>query len=306
MNLTRKKNENIMIIIKFRGKYICLNNIELGCAAFIATIGVMYLLERYRERKKRGRISKCLNNTLTFRGGGIFLREFLRKRSKKGKQYEVINLRLTRYIRELKNSLDSKEILYIDLELLAYAIKTMNRPKPSELVMGSVVRIVNPVRTISSVVIGSTAGVIVKLVANSHSVIGSIVFIMVLYTSPYHPYSNNLLSDLPVNNENIEYILKEPEVGKILVSVDECPPECKVYQIEGRTFTSKDSESVVVEHKPAKREYKFNTRTRTLKDLNITVDDYTESEEDAAYVRSRIKEREAMRIRMNTKTRDSE
>ena len=300
-----------MIIIKFRGKYICLNNFELGLATYISTIGVMYLLEWYRKRKKRGRISKCLNNTLTFRGGDLFLRKFLRKKLKKGTQYEVVNPRLTRYIRELTNLLDSKEILYVDLELLAYAIRTMNRPRASEVVMGNVVRIINPVRTIGSIVIASSAGVILKLVANSSSIVGSIVVSIILYTSPYHRYSNNLLSDLPVNDENIEYILKEPEVGKIIVSVDESPPECRIYQMEGRTvpekekdaFTSKSSKSVVVEHK---REYKFNRRIRTLKDLSksITVDDYNESKDDAAYVR-RIKEREAMRIRINTKNRDS-
>lgn len=289
-----------MIILKFRGKYICFNNFQLGFAAYISTIGVMYLLEWYRKRKKRGRISKCLNNTLTVRGG-----EFLRKRLKKGTQYEVVNPRLTRYILTLTNSLDSKEILYIDLELLAYAMRTMNRPRPSEVVMGGVGRIVNPVRTIGSIVIGSSAGVIVKLVANTSSILGSIAIIMILYTSPYHQYSNNLLSDLPVNNENIEYILKEPEVRKIIVSLDESFPECKTYQMEGKTFTSKSSESVVVEHKPAKsaksakKEYKFNRRIRTLKDLekNITVDDSNESIDDAAYVR-RNKEREAMRIRI--------
>jgi len=304
-----------MIILKFRGKYICLNNFELGFAAYCSTICLMYLLELYRKRRKRGRISKSLNNALTCRGGEIFLREFLRKRLKKGSQYEVVNPRLTRYILELTNSLDSKEILYIDLELLAYAIRTMNRPRPSEVLMGGVVRIVNPVRTIGSIVIGSSAGVILKLVANTSCIMGTVVVVMILYTSPYHRYSNNLLSDLPVNNENIEYILKEPEVGKIVVSVDECPPDCKIYQMEGRTvpeeekdaFTSKSSKSVVVEHKPAKRQYKFNRRTWTLKDLSktITADDYNESKDDAEYVR-KSKEREPMRIRINTKNPDSE
>ncbi len=296
-----------MLIIRFRGKYICLNNFKLGFAAYISIISVMYLLEWGRKRKKRGSISNRINNMLTLRGGDIFRRKFLRKKLKKGRQYEVVNPRLIRYIRQLTNSLDSKEILYIDLELLAYAIRTLNRPRASEVVMGGVVSIVNPVRTIGSIVIGSFARIIVKVITNTSSIIGSVVLIILLYTSPYRQYNDNLLSDLSVNNENIQYILKEPQAGKIIVSIDDSCPELKTYQMEGKTFTSKDSESIVVEHKPTKKKRKFNRRVWTLNDLkkDMTADDYNESEEDAAYVR-RPTGREGMRIRINTKKRDSE
>ena len=97
--------------------------------------------------------------------------------------------------------------------------------------------------------------------------------------------------------------------------MDESPPQVKIYQMDGRTvsekekdaFSSKDSKSVSVEHNPAKKQHKFNRQIWTFKDLSKTntVDEYNESKEDAAYVR-RIKEREAMRIRINTKNRDSE
>ena len=117
-----------------------------------------------------------------------------------------------------------------------------------------------------------------------------------------------MLSYLPVDNQKIQYLLKEPEVGKIVVSMDQSPPELNVYQRDGipvpekekDAFTCKDSKSVVVKHKLAKRKYKFNKRTRTLEDLSntITVDEYNESKEDAAYL-LRTKEPEPMRIRIS-------
>lgn len=299
-----------MIILKFRGKYICLDNFKLGFAAYIATVGVMCFIEWRKKRKKRGPILKSLNNVLTVRGGDVFVRRFLDKRLKKGNLYEVVNPRLTRYILELTKSVDSKEILYIDLELLAYAIRTLNRPRASEVAIGNIVRIINPVRTLFSIVIGSGAGVMVKMVAKTSTITGSIVFILILYTSPYHHYNNNLLSDVKVDNQNIEYVLKQPEVPKILVSTDESPPECKIYEMDGRIVPEKEkdaSTSIIVEHKPAGKEYKVNRQTKRLNDLTgtITVEDFDESKDDATYVR-RNKEREAMRIRINTKNRDSE
>ena len=76
-----------MLIIKFCGKYICLNNLELGFAASISTIAILYLLELYRKEKKRSRISKCINSTLKFHGGDMFLCRFLIKRLETGIQY---------------------------------------------------------------------------------------------------------------------------------------------------------------------------------------------------------------------------
>lgn len=69
--------------------------------------------------------------------GDFFAREFLGTRLKK-KLYEVVivNPSLIPYIIELTNSLDFKGILYIDLELLAYAVKTTYQWRPSDLLLG--------------------------------------------------------------------------------------------------------------------------------------------------------------------------
>ena len=81
-----------------------------------------------------------------------------------------------RYIRQLTKSLDSKEAIYVDLELLAYAIRTMNRPRLSELAMGPIVTIINPIRTAGSFIIGTVGGVLVKVKTTAPLFISSVVF----------------------------------------------------------------------------------------------------------------------------------
>ncbi len=317
-----------MLIIKFREKYLLLDNFTLGFAGYISTLGIMCLLEWRRKRKKRDRISKCLNTTLRFRGGDYFLRRFMTNKLKKGVQYEIVNPRLVRYIRELTNTLNSSEIVYIDLEVLVYAIRTLDRPRPAEMVMGIqrpaesvignvLITVINPIRTICSIVFGSFTGIVVKkVVPGSLYILTSIVFMMIVYSSPYSHYDSNLFSELPVNNQNIPYVLKEREVGKILLSVDQPLSKVKIYEMEGKPIpekekaavTSTDSKSVVVEHKPAKPERKFNQRTRTLKDLSqsVQVNDLDEAKEDTEYIRQHLdKERDASRIRISTENPNS-
>lgn len=175
----------------------------------------------------------------------------------------------------MTNSVDSKGILYIDLELLAYAVKTLYRPRPSDLAIGLgtfVIRIIDPVKTIGSAIIGSVMGFIVKRVTNTSINIGSIVLIIIVYTSQYRPYKNNLISDVKVNNQNIEYVLKHSESTKILVFSGESPPECLIYENDGQIVSDKDksnSNSIILEHKPKSKEKDrmWNRRIRTLRNL---------------------------------------
>lgn len=144
------------IILKFRNKFIYLDNFQLGFAAYIATLGVMWFIE---WRKKRGSISTFLNNALTVRGGDFYLQKFLNRRLKAGTLYEVVNPRLIRYILQLTNSLDSKQILYIDLETLVYAIRTFKKPRLSELLINktdTIFGLLNPVKSLGSLAIGTS------------------------------------------------------------------------------------------------------------------------------------------------------
>lgn len=312
-----------MIVIKFRDRYIYLDNFQVGFAAYVTTIGVMCVLEwrKKRKKKKRDLLSKCLNTTLIFRGGDIFVRRFLKHKLNKGTQYEVVDPRLIRYIRELTKTLNSKEILYIDLEILAHYLRTLNRPRTSEILANRKIQIFNSVRTIGSAISRTVAGVAVKLTnrVNLDGFISSVVVSALMYTLPYRYYQDSMLSELPFDHQNIQYLLKQPKVERLLVSLDDSPPECKVYMIKGKTIlekkrdeSSKDSESIVVKHPPAKKkERKFNTKIMRLEHLSsrIKVSDYNEAKDDAEYVRT-SKEREAIRIRVpilnNTINRDSE
>lgn len=198
-------------------------------------------------------------------------------------------------------------------------MKTLNRSRPQELFMGNIVgglvTIINPIRTVFAITISFTTGIISYLVANTPTIIGSIMIGMIVYMSPYEQYSDNILSELKVTQQNIPYILKDAQNGKIIAFVDEVPSNTQVFETNGTLLPSEgDSGSLVVEHKGSlvmehKPVKKRNTKIKTLKDLNknVSKSDYDEVEEDATYVRQNLeREREAMRVRINNKNCDSE
>lgn len=214
-----------MIIIKFKGKYIYLDNFQLGFAAYISTIGVMWVIEWYKNRKSRKRVAigRFLNTTLNVRGGGFFLRRFLKRNLKRQTIYEVVDPRLIRYIRELTNTVDSKEVLYIDLELVAYAVRTLNRPRVLDLPIRGIFTIINPVRTGMAIIFGSAGGVYMRLKHNTSGILGSIVVGCMVYCTPYQAYDGSLFSELPYSTSNTQYVLKQAKVGKVIICVDQSP-----------------------------------------------------------------------------------
>lgn len=306
------KKHLIMLIIKFRKKYIFLDNFQLGLATYIATIAIMWYLERRRKRKKRVAIANFFDNTLKVRGGGFFVRRFLRRKLKKKTMYEIVDPRLVRYIRELTRNADSTEILYIDLELVAYAVRTMHRPRSSEFPIRGIFTFINPIRTYVTIALSASGGIYMWLKYKISVVVGSIAIGCMVYSMPYSHYDGRMFSALPYNEDNVQYVLKHPEVGRIITCVETSPLKYNVYDMEGELISDKEKtnstdvkrgpikgtgeSAVCVRHKNIKRKSQVSSLSKL--EHKVTKKDYEESEKDASYVRD-TKNKEPIRIREN-------
>ncbi len=298
-----------MIIIKFRGKYIILDAFDIGVVTYLATLGVILLL-KWRKKTPKGSASRFLNRSiLKVRGGDYLLRRFLKKKLKKGRLVEITDPAVIRKICVLLNYADSTGLTYIDTEVFAYALKTKNRVKISELVTHGFFTCFETVKVVISVIIAAVVAKTIALFASIPIILSTIVLIALIYcTTPFQYYSGSVLTELPVNQDNISYVLKGPKEQKFVTSLDKISPELKVYQKDGKIIASKEEEkngdSIVLEHRAPKkkkdRERMHNRKTWTFRDIGdkVTANEASEINEDVTYVREKSEREEARRIRI--------
>lgn len=288
-----------MLIIKFRGKYILLSNLQLGFCGFAATTGLLLLLEMRKRFKRKKKLLKFDNILHGLRGGGKDVRRLLLKKFNKVSYLRVKDKDLIKFIRRLTKTTTDDGILYIDIEILAYALRHLDDFRISDFFSKGPKILKQYIITTSVCIVGSVISLVTKIIFGLKVAVLTTVVGWIFLFSPLRYNNANKLENLPLDHNNIEFVMTGPGKGDVIVSVAKPPAGINAYIIDGMIQKEKTEGNISTSTSGAKRKsdlymrHKKSTKrgkVMTLKKLSkqIPYDHYIEAEEDAEYVRSGI------------------
>ena len=288
-----------MLIIKFRGKYILLSNLQLSFCGFAVTTCLLLLLEMRKRFKRKKKLLKFNNILNGLRGGGINLRRLLCKKFKKVSYLRVKDKDLIQFIRKLTITTNDDGILYIDVEILAYALEHINDFRIDEILSKGPKMFRRFLINTSVFILGIGTAIVTNIIFGLKVLVITTAVGSALIFSPLRENNTNKLENLPLDHNNIEYVMIGPGKSDVIVSIAKAPAGLNAYRIDGmiqeektdgNSFTStseaKGKSDLYMRHEKSTKSGRVMTLDKLAK--KIPHKDYSEAEDDAKYVRSGI------------------